>query len=189
MELPQQPQISNDKYPDDLPFFTKLIATGFFSGLIPWASGTFGSLVGLLIYLIPGVADAAILSTLIVIGFGAGVISSAEVARKIGHRLTTTAAAAKNMFQPEVHVTPDPSMVVIDEIVGVWISLFLLPRSFWVVVLGFSLFRLYDIFKPQPARLLERIPNGWGIMLDDVAAGIYANLTVRLIALLFPQIL
>ncbi|HEV8538491.1 MAG TPA: phosphatidylglycerophosphatase A [Bacteroidota bacterium] len=189
MELPQQSQISSEKDADDLPFFTKLIATGIFSGYIPWASGTFGSLAGLIIYFIPGAEQPALLGALIILGFGAGVVCSAKVSRAIGHRLTSSAAATKKIFQHNTHSTPDPSIIVIDEIVGMWVSLFLLPKSIWIICTAFCLFRAYDIMKPPPARQLEKIPDGWGIMLDDVAAGIYANLTVRLVVLLFPRVL
>ncbi len=82
----------------------------------------------------------------------------------------------------------DPSIVVIDEIVGMWISLFMLPKNILVGTMAFLLFRVYDIIKPPPARKLEHQNKGWGIMLDDVAAGIYANVTMRILILLFPAI-
>ncbi len=181
---PTQQQSTNN----NPPFFATLIATGFFIGYIPWASGTFGSLAGLLLYFIPGVNRADILSVLIVIGFIIGAVTSAIVARAVGYQLSTSAKAAKATFQGNVHGTPDPSIVVIDEIVGMWIALLFLPNSIWVIALAFILFRIFDIVKPPPVRQLERIPNGWGIMLDDVAAGVYANLTCHLLLLVFPQL-
>ena len=57
-----------------------------------------------------------------------------------------------------------------------WITLLFLPKTIPVMIIGFFAFRAMDIIKPQPARYLERVPNGWGIMLDDVIAGVYANL-------------
>ncbi len=167
--------------PPEAPFLARFIATGFYSGYIPWASGTFGSIVGLLIYAIPGVEQPLWLSLLIVLGFAAGVVSAAHVARAEGHRLTKTAAATKAIFQPEAHATPDPSIVVIDEIVGMWISLLLLPKGFVPALIAFFAFRAFDILKPPPARQLERIPDGWGIMLDDVIAGLYANIVTQLL--------
>ncbi|MCC6396966.1 MAG: phosphatidylglycerophosphatase A [Bacteroidetes bacterium] len=158
-----------------IPFFHRFVATGFFSGYVPWASGTVGTLVGLLIYLIPGVESVPLLSGLIVAGFFAGVISSARVAAAVGNQLTRTAEIAKTAFQPHGHATADPSIVVIDEIVGMWVTLLFLPKTLPVMVIGFVAFRVMDILKPQPARYLERLPGGWGIMLDDLAAGIYAN--------------
>jgi phosphatidylglycerophosphatase A len=171
-----------------LPFLTQIIATGFYSGYIPWASGTFGSIVGFLLYLIPDMEQPWIMSIAIVAGFFAGVITSAKVVAVVGHQLSATAELAKNMLQGSEHETPDPSIVVIDEIVGLWISLWFLPKSFFIILLAFIFFRVFDILKPPPARQFERYPNGWGIMLDDVMAGIYANLAVRLVMFVFPTI-
>lgn len=165
-----------------LPFFTELIATGFYSGYIPWASGTFGSLVGLLIYyLIPGFELPFVLGTAIVIGLSLGAITSARVAAVRGHELSKTAGLAKAAFQPGEAHAPDPSIVVIDEIVGMWVSVFLLPKTLPTIVCAFVVFRVFDIVKPFPARQLERLPNGWGIMLDDVIAGVYASIVTHLV--------
>jgi len=175
-----------------IPFFTKLVATGFFSGYIPWASGTFGTLVGILIFLLPGMDNPLTLSLLIVVGLLVGVATSARVAAIVGHKLSRAAEMTKTAFQPGGHATADPSIVVIDEIVGMWISLLLLPKSILAVTIAFVMFRLFDILKPPPARQLERYPNGWGIMLDDVVAGVYANiathLTIALARILFPSL-
>lgn len=73
----------------------------------------------------------------------------------------------------------DPQEVVIDEVVGVLIVFLLGPITWMKVLAGFLLFRLFDIWKPYPIRSLERLPRGWGVMLDDVLAGIYANLILR----------
>ena len=166
-----------DPSPGRAPFLATFLATGFFSGYIPWMSGTFGTLVGLLLYLIPGVEQPALLVPLILVTFVAGVAASAHVARSVGHRLTRSAEIAKQKFQPGGHETADPSIIVIDEIVGMWIALLFLPKTIPVMIIAFFAFRFFDIVKPQPARSLEQIPNGWGIMLDDVVAGVYANLT------------
>ena len=176
-----------------IPFFTNFIATGLFSGYIPWASGTFGTLVGLLIYLLPGVENAAVLSTMIVVGFLVGVRASGSVADIVGHKLTRSAELAKATFQPGNREAADPSIVVIDEIIGMWIALLLVPKATVPVVITFVAFRAFDIVKPPPARQLERIPNGWGIMLDDVVAGVYANIAAQIslwmIRSYFPSIL
>ena len=157
------------------PFLATFLATGFYSGYIPWMSGTFGSLVGLLLYLIPGFEHPVLLSLLILVTLFAGVKASARVAGSVGHRLTRSAEIAKQKFQPGGHEAADPSIIVIDEIVGIWIALLFLPKTVPVMIIAFLAFRVFDIVKPQPARSLERIPNGWGIMLDDVVAGVYAN--------------
>ena len=175
-----------------VPLLTRFIATGAFSGYSPWASGTVGTAVGVLLYLLPGVESPAVLGTLVAVVLLTGVYAAGKVAAAEGHALTPQAARAKETFQPGTEHGPDPSIVVIDEIVGVWIALLLLPKTVLAVLLAFLLFRVMDVVKPEPARSLERLPGGWGIMLDDVVAGVYANLATRLVlavlGLLIPGI-
>ena len=172
-----------------VPFAVRFIATGFYTGYIPWASGTFGSLAGLLLFLIPGAVGGAwgatMLTVVIVLGFGAGVYTAGRVADAEGNRLNRSAALAKAMFQPAGHAQPDPSIVVIDEIVGMWISLAGVGTGPLPFITAFVLFRLFDVLKPEPARSLERLPRGWGIMLDDVVAGVYANAGTRVVLYLW----
>jgi phosphatidylglycerophosphatase A len=169
-----------------------MIATGFFSGYSPWASGTAGTLVGILLYLIPGIQAPIVFIPLILIAFAGGVLTSRRIAETEGHRLTATAAYAKEKFQKGAEHAVDPSIVVIDEIVGIWISLLWMPKTVFSVVICFFVFRALDVLKPEPARMVERIPNGWGIMLDDVVAGVYTNMICRILvvitALAFPQL-
>ena len=81
----------------------------------------------------------------------------------------------------------DASAIVIDEVVGVLIALWALPLDrYLLVILGFVLFRLFDIIKPWPA--LERLPRGWGVMMDDVFAGLLALAAWRALAWVFPSI-
>ena len=82
----------------------------------------------------------------------------------------------------------DPGLVVVDEVAGQWITLIGLPLTPLVALFGFLLFRAMDIVKPWPARDLERLPGGWGIMFDDVAAGIYAHLLLRLGLAIWPVV-
>src|SRR5205823_3437739 len=91
MEPARQLPTSSVNITPGLSFLTKFVATGCFVGYVPWASGTFGSLVGLLIYLIPGVERAGILGFLIAIGMAAGVVTSAKVARAVGNQLSSSA--------------------------------------------------------------------------------------------------
>jgi phosphatidylglycerophosphatase A len=184
MNASQEPAKDNRAGRARLPFFAELVATGLYSGYIRWASGTFGSLVGLCIYLIPGAEAAPILGVLILLGIPLGVITSAKVAAIEGHRLSKMAEVTKAMFQPGRDSAPDPSIVVIDEIIGMWVSLFLLPKTFLAIISAFIVFRALDIVKPFPARRLEKLPNGWGIMLDDIVAGVYANVLTHLILVL-----
>lgn len=149
-------------------FLTRFLATAGFSGYSPVASGTAGSLVGLLIYLIPGCERVMVLVTLIVVFFIIGVITSSRMEKFYGK---------------------DPSIVVIDEVVGMWISLLLFPKSVLLMCLAFVLFRVYDIIKPPPARQIDTLEGGVWIMVDDVVAAVYANVSVRIIGLIFPVIL
>ena len=73
----------------------------------------------------------------------------------------------------------DPPYVVIDEAVGFWATVFLLPPSVELGIAGFFLFRALDIVKPPPARQSEALPGGWGVVMDDLVAGIYGNLILR----------
>lgn len=78
----------------------------------------------------------------------------------------------------------DPRAVVIDEAAGLFVTLLFQPAGTRTLVLGFVLFRAMDIIKPPPARRAERLPGGWGIVTDDLIAGVYANLALRLLTLL-----
>ncbi len=151
-----------------IPFTVRFIATGFFSGHSPFAPGTCGSIVGILIYAIPGFETPISILTISILCFFIGTYVSSVMENRLGN---------------------DPSSVVIDEIVGMWISLLLLPKTFLIILISFFFFRAYDIFKPQPARYVEKYKNGWGIMLDDVVAGIYTNISVRILLLIFPTII
>jgi phosphatidylglycerophosphatase A len=139
------------------------LATGFGAGFSPVAPGTAGTLVGLLLFWplrqLPLVAQLGVLALVSLLGtWGADL-----VARREGRK--------------------DPGLVVVDEVVGMWISLLFVPFSWFTVVLGFFLFRFMDVVKPFPARQFESLRGGWGIMADDVMAGIYANLALQAILL------
>jgi len=82
----------------------------------------------------------------------------------------------------------DPGVVVIDEVLGMFVALWLVPGGIGSVIAAFFLFRFFDIVKPYPARRVEReAPGAWGVMLDDLVAGVYANIVLR-IALLVLEI-
>ncbi|MBM4166404.1 MAG: phosphatidylglycerophosphatase A [Ignavibacteria bacterium] len=138
------------------------VATVCYCGYIPFASGTLGSFVGILFFwFVPVFEKEPFQLASILVLFFVGVYTSAIVSK------------ANN--------DSDPSIVVIDEVVGMWISCAFLPKELWIVIASFFLFRLFDILKPFPARSLEHLRNGWGIMLDDVAAGMYSNIVLRII--------
>ena len=83
----------------------------------------------------------------------------------------------------------DPGFVVIDETAGLFITMIALPITPWMVVGGFFMFRLFDILKPPPADRAERLPGGLGIVLDDLIAGVYANLALRAADLLYQRLM
>ena len=128
-------------------------ATFFYLGKLPFAPGSWGSLGALILWIfLP--SSYLLQMIMITILFSIGVISSKKM------------AAAMNEH--------DPSEVVIDEAVGMWIALFMLPHSIAIYSMAFILFRIFDIFKPSFIYRVQNLPSGWGIMMDDVLAGIIA---------------
>jgi phosphatidylglycerophosphatase A len=144
----------------------RVLATAFGSGYAPLAPGTAGSAVGLLLFWpMASLAWPWQLAACVLVFF-VGVAAGGRVARNLG--------------------VEDPGLVVIDEVAGQWITLTALPFTPAVALAGFLLFRLMDVVKPWPARDLERLPGGWGIMADDAAAGLYAQLALRVGLLVWP---
>ena len=134
------------------------LATAFGVGYVPIAPGTFGSLVGLVLWaLLPASA-----------GWQAVAIAAVFVAG------SWSAGVAERHF-----ARTDPSYVVIDEVLGMWMTLFLNPVNGPGAFLGFLLFRVMDVVKPFPANRLERLHSGLGVMADDAMAAVYANLALR----------
>jgi phosphatidylglycerophosphatase A len=132
----------------------KAIASFFYVGFIPVIPGTFGSLAGLILYfLLQTIPSWPIYLAIVVVVTFAGVWAAGKAEKDSG--------------------IVDPSFVVIDEVAGQLITLFLIPPHWLYVLAGFVLFRFLDIVKPIPARQAERLPHGWGIMSDDVLVGIY----------------
>lgn len=133
------------------------VATFGYVGLFPIAPGTAGSVAGLVVYAVLERAGASALSV-------AGVIAAVFVTG------LWAATVAERHFGGI-----DPGPVVIDEVLGMLMTLFLVPVSVTAIVAGFLLFRVFDIVKPFPAGRLERLPGGVGVMCDDAMAGVYAN--------------
>lgn len=142
------------------------IATAGYSGYAGIVPGTVGSLVGLLLYLPMAERSLALSLGAVVLLFFLGVFASTHVAT--------------------LWRVKDPHPIVVDEVVGMWISLLFVPFEWVYFIAAFLAFRFFDIVKPFPARQLEWLRGGWGIMLDDVAAGIYANLVVQCLVRLRP---
>ena len=142
----------------------RFVATFFYLGKLPFAPGSWGSLGALLLWLLLPVTFSIHL-TVIVILFILGIYSSSKMA----------------IYMED----PDPSEVVIDEVVGMGISLFMLPHSLGLYLLAFILFRIFDIYKPLFIYRTQNLSGGWGIMLDDVLAGLFTFAIVNGIAIIF----
>lgn len=142
-----------------------VLATFFGVGLAPAAPGTAASAVAALAYKLalhdlPGPLFVLLIALL----FAGGAAVAARYSADIGR--------------------PDPGRIVIDEVCGQLVALAFLPAGWLPVGLSFALFRFFDIIKPWPIRTLEKLPGGWGIMADDVGAGLAAALLARLALLI-----
>ncbi|MCB1734887.1 MAG: phosphatidylglycerophosphatase A [Gammaproteobacteria bacterium] len=143
-------------FSDPVHFF----AFGFGSGLGPKAPGTFGSAAAILPFLWMQTLSPTAYLAVLAVGTVFGIWVCGESARRLG-----------------VH---DHSGIVWDEFVGIWITLFLAPAGWLWIVIGFALFRVFDVLKPWPIRWLDRhVEGGLGIMLDDVLAGVFAWLVLQ----------
>jgi phosphatidylglycerophosphatase A len=103
--------------------------------------------------------------------------------------LIVVAGAWSARLTEEALGVEDPGPVVIDEVVGMLVSLLFLPGTWPVIAAAFVAFRVFDIVKPWPAGRLEHVPGGWGVMADDVMAGVYANLTIQILLRASPGLL
>lgn len=140
-------------------FLIYIIGTGFGSGYMPVAPGTAGSILALIIYFIFPL-DAIYWLSISIMFFIAGIWSSSAIEKDKGK---------------------DPGLVVIDEMVGQWLAVIFLPFSWITLLIGFILFRTFDIWKPYPINRSQKLKAGWGIMIDDVLAGVYANIVLQAI--------
>ncbi|MEL0105790.1 MAG: phosphatidylglycerophosphatase A [Rhodospirillaceae bacterium] len=161
--MKKSPEISSDS-PRKLIFHPAgMIATCVGIGFLPVAPGTWASLAALPV------------AWIIVVNLGQlGLAIAAAGALLAG----IWAGGRIETLQEE----KDPSAVVIDEVAGQWVALLAVPPDFVLYAIGFGLFRLADIFKPWPVSWAEGLPGGFGVMMDDVLAGIYAGLGVYVIS-------
>ena len=139
------------------------IACGLGSGLAPVAQGTFGSLAAILPWLLLREVSLPLNLLVIVLGFALGVWACGMAGRALG--------------------VDDHRALVWDEFVGLWIALLpALLAPWWAVVIGFALFRLFDVWKPWPIRVLDRrLKGGLGVMVDDVVAGVFAAVVLGVV--------
>ncbi len=145
-------------------FLYDFLSTGFFTGYITPAPGTWGSLAAWLMYVIIflggwiyPLAFLVFLTSVILLG----IYISGTMEEFLGET--------------------DPSCIVIDEWAGIWLALFAIPQNILAFILAFVLFRIFDIVKPWPANISQKLPGGWGIMTDDIIAGVYTIILIRAI--------
>jgi phosphatidylglycerophosphatase A len=145
--------------------WASLVATFFGVGRLRPGPGTWGSAAAVLLWAaiahwVPVALRTEVLAALALVAIVIGIPSATRFARASGLK--------------------DPQSVVIDEVAGQWITLLFAPVSWKTLLVGFILFRAFDILKPPPVRQLESLPEGTGIVIDDVAAGLYALLIMQL---------
>jgi len=155
---------SADMIKNSIPIqFWKIFLSGFGTGFLPLAPGTWGAILALLLMwpflvFLPH-QFTLILSIVILIFSWIGALGSDLLATDWGK---------------------DPRQTVIDEMVGIWIALLGIPRELKYWVAAFLLFRFFDILKPVGIRRLEKTGGGWAVMLDDILAGVYANVVIQM---------
>ena len=143
------------------------IATVGYCGYFPFAPGTVGSAAGLVFYALVWWTQSPIVEVAMIAAlFAAGIWAGTTAERYFGG--------------------VDPGPIVIDEVVGMLITLAFIPVGWSGALAGFFLFRVFDVIKPFPAGRLEALHGGLGVMADDAMAAVYANLTLRLMMWLFP---
>ena len=136
--------------------------TAGYSGLVPIAPGTAGSVVGLALALSAKLLDQLwVEPVLILLVVAGGVWSASKAEDYYGHK--------------------DPGQVVIDEVAGMLLTVLWIDASMAWIAVGFLLFRCFDVFKPFPVNRIEQVSGGWGVIGDDLAAGLYANCTLRIL--------
>ena len=144
----------------------KIPATLFFIGYCPFAPGTVGTVAALIVYLV--LPEKFVNSSYFFLFPLLLFLPSVYLCGK----------AEKSMKK-------DDQRIVLDEFVGYFVSMVFLPKGFWLALIGFILFRFFDIVKIPPVNDLQGLKGGWGIVMDDVMAGIYANLLLQITYFLF----
>ena len=143
------------------------IATAGYSGYFPFAPGTVGSAVGLVVYLLVWWTQSPVVEVALILAlFAAGVWAGTTAERYFGG--------------------VDPGPIVLDEVVGMLITLVFIPVGLSGALAGFVLFRIFDVIKPFPANRLEALHGGLGVMADDAMAAVYANISLRLVMWWMP---
>ncbi|WP_456437123.1 phosphatidylglycerophosphatase A family protein [Desulfurobacterium sp.] len=141
--------------------FWEFIATGFYSGKLPKMPGTWGSITAAILLYFFWPESIVYQLAIIAVTFVLSTISSQSLSEQLGDK--------------------DPDSVVIDEIIGMEIAMLGIKTTLPAVVAALVIFRIIDIMKPPPIKLFEKLPGGFGITVDDMFAGLYSNILLRLL--------
>ena len=151
-----------------------IISTLFGVGYFPKAPGTVGTLIATLVYLLLpvklfGSLENNIIFLICVLTLSLiSVFFISKAEKKLGH---------------------DNNKIILDEFLGYFIAVVFLPKTVLIAVFALILFRLFDISKPEPVNVLQKLPDGWGVMADDLMAGVYTNISLQILIRVFPKII
>ncbi|MCK5052060.1 MAG: phosphatidylglycerophosphatase A [Candidatus Cloacimonetes bacterium] len=152
--------------------FSEYISTLFGIGYFPKAPGTAGTLFAAIVYFaLPDQwfgswQNSSLALIVILVGSIISTVFISKAEERLGH---------------------DNSKIVLDEFWGYFIAVLYLPKTLVVIAAAFVLFRIFDILKPEPVNVLQKLHKGWGVMADDIMAGIYANVVLQIVIRLIPK--
>ncbi len=149
---------------------SSFLATFLGIGFIPFAPGTFGSLTAMAIYIL----------------LPAGIFSGSSLPYYLAALLLFCYSSVVICTKAEKHLGHDASVIVIDEVCGYFVAVILLPKTVMIALGAFVLFRIFDIWKPFPISRSQDLKQGWGIVTDDLLAGLAANLLLHVAVRFFP---
>ncbi len=152
--------------------FARFISTGFGLGYSPVAPGTLGSLATMVIWWFCPLFSTAQFFLINLFVFVLGILTAAVTEKEYQQKYNNK----------DLH---DPGIIIIDEVAGMMTALFAIRKSLFLFIAAFGLFRFFDILKPFPIKKFEKLPSGWGIVCDDVLAGVFANVVLRLLVISF----
>jgi len=147
--------------------FSVLISTLFGIGYFPKAPGTAGSFVAMIIY------------------YFVAVTWNIHWSLIYGFLLIITLISVFLINIAEHDLGQDSPKIVIDELIGYFVAVLFLPKNLFVLFIAFVIFRVFDIIKPEPVNISQKLPGGWGVITDDIIAGIYTNMLMQIFVILF----
>ncbi|MCK4357980.1 MAG: phosphatidylglycerophosphatase A [Candidatus Cloacimonetes bacterium] len=151
-------------------FIRNLLVSVFFLGYFPIASGTLTSAVIAVFYyfFLPELTQIGYLILLFII-------------------ILVSLIFVPIIKNAEKDLGKDSRKIVIDEVLGYCVAILFLPHSLMIAIYAFILFRVFDIAKPPPIYQIQKLPHGWGVIADDIVAGIYSNIVLQILLILFPK--